>query len=154
MTQSTHNGTPPLDGHPLVYAVIPVHNRSGQTRRCLRSLAAGTVPVRAVVVDDGSTDGTAREVARHHPDVVVLHGHGDLWWAGAVNRGVEHALAGGADYVLTLNNDGVLAPDAVAKLLEAEHVGEPALRCSQRHDLDRPDHVPDVGRVFDWDLPT
>jgi GT2 family glycosyltransferase len=141
------------DGNPKIFAVIPVHNRVGQTLRCLRSLAAGTVPVTAVVVDDGSTDGTAAAVARDHPGAIVLHGDGHLWWAGATNLGVEHALARAADYVLTLNNDGVLAPTAVEVLLELEHSSGPALRCSQRHHLDRPDRVADPGVVFDWDLP-
>jgi GT2 family glycosyltransferase len=150
------NGAEPsaaADGQPVVFAVIPVHNRVGQTLRCLESLAAGSVPATAVVVDDGSTDGTAEAVARHHPDAVVLRGDGNLWWAGATNRGVEHALAHGADYVLTLNNDGVLAPTALEALLESERDGGPALRSSQRHDLDRPDHVPTVGLVIDWTAP-
>jgi len=133
--------------------VIPVHNRVDQTLRCLRSLMAGTVPTTAVVVDDGSTDGTDRAVAQHHPEAIVLHGDGTLWWAGATNLGVAYALARGADYVLTLNNDGVLAPDAVEALLESERTGGPALRCSARHHLDRPDVRRDVGIVIDWDLP-
>jgi GT2 family glycosyltransferase len=155
-------GSDPIDGaernataggRPRIFAVIPVHNRLEQTLRCLDSLSAGTVPVTAVVVDDGSTDGTAQVVARRYPEAVVLRGDGNLWWAGATNRGVEHALAHGADYVLTLNNDGVLAPTAVGALLESECTGGPALRCSQRHHLDRPDHVSNVGVVFDWSAP-
>jgi GT2 family glycosyltransferase len=41
-----------------IFAVIPVHNRIGQTLRCLKALAASTVAAVAVVVDDGSSDGT------------------------------------------------------------------------------------------------
>jgi GT2 family glycosyltransferase len=157
MTQSTQDGTSTPDrtetGGPRIFAVIPVHNRVDQTLRCLRSLSTGTVTATAVVVDDGSTDGTAWAVAHAHPDAVVLRGDGDLWWAGATNLGVEHALANGADYVLTLNNDGVLAPTALEVLLDLERTDGPALRCSQRHHLDRPDHVSSVGRVMDWTLP-
>jgi GT2 family glycosyltransferase len=151
MTQSTRNRTSPAGpGGPTIFAVVPVHNRVRQTLRCLEALAAGTVPATPVVVDDGSTDGTDRAVARAHPDAVVLRGDGSLWWAGATNVGVEHALANGADYVLTLNNDSVLAPTALEVLLDLERIDGPALRCAQRHHLHRPDHVDDVGRVMDW----
>jgi GT2 family glycosyltransferase len=153
MTQSMTNRTQRTEPRPTVFAVIPVHGRVDQTLRCLRSLEAGTVTATAIVVDDGSTDGTARAVARHHPDAVVLHGDGHLWWAGATNLGVEHALAHGADHVLTLNNDGVLAPTALEALLDSERTGGPALRCSQRHDLDHPDHMITAGRLMDWDDP-
>ncbi len=47
--------------------VIPVYNREGELCRCLDSIASQTVgSVNVVVVDDGSTDGSAR-VAREHP---------------------------------------------------------------------------------------
>jgi GT2 family glycosyltransferase len=157
MTQSIPNGTysglPGDQRGPSVFAVIPVHNRVRQTLRCLKALSASTVPTIAIVIDDGSTDGTAGIVARAFPDAVVLHGDGNLWWAGATNLGVEHALANGADYILTLNNDSVLAPTALEVLLDLERTDGPALRCAQRHHLDRPDHVDDVGRVMDWTMP-
>jgi GT2 family glycosyltransferase len=89
-------------------------------------------------------------VERLHPDAVVLHGDGDLWWAGATNVGVEYALAHGADYVLTLNSDGVLAPSAIAALLDAEGTAGPGVYCSRRHDLRHPHRVCGVGVVFDW----
>jgi GT2 family glycosyltransferase len=144
------NRTWPVGRRPAVFAVIPVHGHVDQTLRCLRSLEAGTIGAVAVVVDDGSTDGTAEAVARHHPAAVVLHGDGNLWWAGATNLGVEHALAEGAEHVLTLNNDGVLAPTAIEALLESERTGGPALRCAQRRDLDRPDCMTTAGRLMDW----
>ena len=143
-----HHPVPP--SWPSIFAVIPVHNRVGQTLRCLRALSASTVPAIAVVVDDGSTDGTAREVERHHPDAVVLPGDGELWWAGATNAGVRYARNQGADYVLTVNSDGVLAPSAIAALLDAEGRTGPGLYCSRRHDLGDPERVCGIGVVFDW----
>lgn len=141
----------PTSGRPpAIFAVIAVHNRVEQTLRCLRSLSAGSVVATAVVVDDGSTDGTAEAVARAFSDAVVLRGDGNLWWAGATNRGVEYALAHDADYVLTLNNDSVLAPSAVEALLEADCGVGLSLRCSQREDLDHPNRLPVGGIVFDW----
>jgi GT2 family glycosyltransferase len=138
---------------PKVVAVIPVHNRVDQTLRCLRSLRAGTVSPDAVVVDDGSSDGTRQRVRREFPGVVTLRADGDQWWAGATNLGVEHALAHGADYVLTVNNDAVLDRRALEALLDAEQVSPRSLLASQRYDLDEPGRCWSAGVFFDWHSP-
>ncbi len=109
--------------------------------RCLRSLAAGSVVPTALVVDDGSSDGTAETVAREFPDAIVLRGDGNLWWTGATNVGVRHALAHGADFVLTLNSDGAVEPSTVAALLAFERTARPVLAGSLQRPLGRPDQV-------------
>ena len=70
-----------------------------------------------MIVDDGSTDGTAAAVATEFPDAVVLRGSGNLWWAGAINVGVRHALDTRADAVLFMNNDNVVDPVAIEALV-------------------------------------
>jgi GT2 family glycosyltransferase len=37
-----------------------------------------------------------------------LHGEGNLFWTAAINIGIRHAFALGADYILTLNNDTIV----------------------------------------------
>jgi GT2 family glycosyltransferase len=102
----------------MLYIIIPVFNRLPFTEACLRSLQAQTTQAfRVVVVDDGSTDGTAACLARDFPAVTVLPGSGQLFWTAAVNLGIRHALAQGADRVMTLNNDVVAPPDFVAQML-------------------------------------
>jgi GT2 family glycosyltransferase len=135
---------------PTVVAVIPVHNRVDQTLRCVRSLGAGTVSPDVVVVDDGSSDGTGDRLRREFPSVVTLRADGDQWWAGATNLGVEHALARGADYVLTVNNDCVLDRRAVEALLDAGRSLPRSLVASQRYDLDDPGTCWSAGVFFDW----
>jgi GT2 family glycosyltransferase len=104
----------------MLYIIIPVFNRWHYTRECLESLRAQTSQdFRTVVVDDGSTDETAAALARDYPEVAVVTGDGNLFWTAGVNRGIQHALALGADRVMTLNNDVVAAPDFVAQMLAA-----------------------------------
>lgn len=76
------------------------------------SLRKGTnKDYKVIVVDDGSTDGTADMLRREFPEVEVLFGNGSLFWTASVNLGIRHALQAGAQYIMTLNNDLEVAPD-------------------------------------------
>ena len=79
---------------------------------------------------------------------MVLPGDGELWWGGATNLGVEHALANGAEYVLTCNNDGVVAPDAVRRLLATARALPKSLVGARRHDLADPQTAWSDGWTF------
>ena len=110
-----------------VASVIPVHNRRQVTLNCLERLdramavkpEARTVDMeyRIIVVDDGSTDGTAEAVCRLFPEVVLIKGDGNLWWTGAVNRGVRYCLENGFDYIHIMNDDIDFEPDFLARIL-------------------------------------
>ncbi|TPE43061.1 glycosyltransferase family 2 protein [Pontibacter mangrovi] len=98
----------------MLYIVIPVFNRKNFTRECLLSLKRGTNQnYKVIVVDDGSTDGTADMLREEFPEVEVLFGDGNLFWTASVNMGIKHALQQGADYVMTLNNDLEVAEDYI-----------------------------------------
>ncbi|RAK69373.1 glycosyltransferase family 2 protein [Hymenobacter edaphi] len=102
----------------MLYIVIPVFNRLAYTRACLDALRRQTTQqFRTVVVDDGSTDGTAEVLAREYSEVIVVPGTGQLFWTAGVNAGLRRALAEGADRLMTMNNDVVAAPDFVARML-------------------------------------
>jgi hypothetical protein len=51
----------------------------------------------------------------------VLQAGSNLGFSAGCNIGIRHALAGGADAVLLVNSDVVLAPDTVARLVAALH---------------------------------
>jgi GT2 family glycosyltransferase len=68
----------------MIYIVIPVFNRKHYTKDCLLSLSAQTYSVfKTIVVDDGSTDGTADMLKEEFPEVIVLKGTGNLFWTAA-----------------------------------------------------------------------
>jgi GT2 family glycosyltransferase len=86
--------------------VIPVHNRAGLTRKCLDALLPG-IPAgvaEVIVVDDASTDTTAKLVSEYGPPVRLVRREVNGGFAVACNEG---AAASDAEYIVFLNNDTV-----------------------------------------------
>jgi GT2 family glycosyltransferase len=101
-----------------IFIVIPVFNRWEQTRKCLAHLLDGSfTDFQIVVVDHGSTDGTAKGLKNEYPDIIRVAGSSDLWWTGATNLGIRTALEHGADLIMLLNNDCYVSRDTVEVLI-------------------------------------
>jgi glycosyltransferase involved in cell wall biosynthesis len=108
--------TRPREGD--VDVVIPVFNGVRYLRQAIESvLAQSLLPRRLVVVDDGSSDGSA-ELARSfvsaHVELVVLQKpNGGL--SSARNRGLSEC---GSEFVALLDADDVWLPDKLARQVE------------------------------------
>ena len=96
-------------------AVVLNWNGGDDTLAALDSL--GRLPV--VCVDNGSTDGSPDAIAARFPAVDLIRTGVNLGFAGGNNVGIRRALAGGADWVLLLNNDAVAEPGVPAALQSA-----------------------------------
>ena len=141
-----------MTAHPRVAVVVPVHNDLARTTRFLDSFRQVDYPhYTIVVVDDGSTDGTAATLAEYYRHVVRLAGNGSLWWAGATNRGVRWALRHGYDFVLTINNDTQVAPGFLRLLVDAARGNPKAIVGSRIDVLDRPGVVWALGSEMVWE---
>ena len=103
-----------------VYIIIPVHNRKHLTLGCLENMTktGDRQKYHIVVIDDGSTDGTTEEINAQYPDVKVLPGDGDLWWTGAIAKGMEYAYQEGAEYFIWLNDDSLPEANTLPFLIE------------------------------------
>jgi len=98
-----------------VAAVIPHWNRRDLLAKLLENLRLQKRPFNEViVVDNGSTDGSA-EMAEQEGARVLRLGR-NLGFTAAVNRGIE---ATRADWIAILNNDVLLEPEWLERLLEA-----------------------------------
>ena len=114
-----------------IYIVIAVFNRLKFTKDCLESLQKQSYRnFQVIVVDDGSTDGTYQYLKENYPEIMILQGDGNLWWTGATNLGVKKALelsSSPDDYILTLNNDLIVADDYLAQLIHVSIQQKPCI---------------------------
>ncbi|MEU3730369.1 bifunctional polysaccharide deacetylase/glycosyltransferase family 2 protein [Streptomyces sp. NPDC033538] len=104
---------PPVTGP--VSVIVPAYNEKECITATLRSLARSTHPIEIVVVDDGSTDGTA-EIAESLglPNVRVVR-QANAGKPAALNNGVRHARY---DIVVMMDGDTVFEPDTVRHLVQ------------------------------------
>ena len=88
--------------------------------RCLETLRQSDTPgPRVILVDNGSTDGSGEAVRERFPEVTVLRQETNLGFSEGNNVGIREGLAGGADWVMIVNNDTLFAPDTISKMVEA-----------------------------------
>ena len=116
------DGLTPLMVATRLCILLTCFNRVEQTLACLQAVQASTglegVELNAVLLDDGSRDGTADAVRARFPWVMVLtNGGPPLFWCRGMHRAFATAIAQGHDHYLLLNDDTILLPDALARLL-------------------------------------
>lgn len=112
---------------PLATIVIVTYNNLALTRLCLDSIVRNTdyPNYEIVVVDNASADGTPaylRALAAASPHLTVIHNDTNTGFAAANNQGV---LRGIGDHVVLLNNDTVVPPGWLSRLLR--HLRDPAI---------------------------
>jgi GT2 family glycosyltransferase len=105
--------------------VVLSYNGLADTLKCLGSLhdeAARDPGTRVVLVDNGSTDGTAAVVAERFPWCEIVRVEQNAGPANGNNRGIEHVMGRGTDWVVLLNNDTTVTGDFLARMRGmAEH---------------------------------
>lgn len=105
---------------PRVSVVVLAHNNFPDTAECLTSLTQMDYALLSLlVVDNGSTDNAAEQVAREFPEVTLIQTGRNLGVAGGFNPGIVSALHHGAEYVFILNNDTHVAASMMTELVAA-----------------------------------
>jgi len=100
---------------PRVAVVVPSWNCLGDLRTCIAAMRNQVgVELELMVVDNGSTDGSAEWLAEEGIPHRALPRN--LGFAPAVNMGID---ATDAPWVLVLNSDAVAEPDALARMVAA-----------------------------------
>lgn len=92
--------------------IIPAYNAEAYLQRCLDSIFSQDFNgYEVIVIDDGSTDGTAA-LLEGYPQVKVIHQE-NQGMATARNRGLDAAQG---DYILFIDSDDELMPHALSNL--------------------------------------
>ena len=135
---------------PVAVVVLSWNGRE-DTLACLASLARLEAPAPVtIVIDNGSTDGTAAAVREAFPAVELVRTEHNLGFAEGNNVGMRHALALGAGYVLVHNNDVEVDPAFVRTLVEeAGRRPDAGALCSKILYADPPDLIWFAGASFD-----
>jgi GT2 family glycosyltransferase len=95
---------------PTVDLIVLNYRMREDLRRCLLSLRDLSYrQCRVIVVDNGSRDGTEEMVREEFPEATFIQTGVNSGYTGGNNRGLEAAIARGADYAMILNPDTILA---------------------------------------------
>ncbi len=111
----------------IVSIIIPNFNGAHYLSACLSSLVAQNIAahrLEIVLIDNASTDASVAIIEQQFPAARIIRNAQNVGFTSAVNQGIEAARGA---YILLLNNDTELQPDALHVLLEALESGPPEL---------------------------
>lgn len=137
---------------PSVGIVILNWNQEKDTSECLRSLKNldyGNYFI--ILVDNGSKDGSDRNLKNEFPYVNLIKNNENLGFAEGNNIGMRHALTKQADYIFLLNNDTVIDSQVLKVLVDVAEK-EPAIGIlgAINYYYDYPEKVFSAGGHFNW----
>ena len=100
---------------PVCSVCIANYNGRGYIDRCLKSIQEQDCffPLEIIVHDDASTDGSVQYIRKNYPGVLLIESKENVGFCVSNNRMVARARG---RYILLLNNDAELFPDAVRTL--------------------------------------
>lgn len=137
---------------PKVHIIILNWNGLKDTLECLDSVLKLDYPdFEVIVVDNCSSDGSVETIRRKYPQVILIENSRNLGFTGGNNVAMKYAMKAGADYVWLLNNDTVVEPDSLMKLVDgAEQSQEIGLVCPAIYHYDSPDKIQFIGAYVDF----
>lgn len=105
-----------------IAVLMTCYNRVATTLKCLQILFDQVLPtgysLDVWLVDDASPDNTGKIVKSKYPQVNVIYGSGKLFWCKGMRLAWDNAAhAYDYDYYLWLNDDVILATNALAALV-------------------------------------
>ena len=103
---------------PLLTTLLVSFNTRALLTPCLDALAAARAPLGdspVIVVDNASSDGSADYLEQHHPEVRLIRSDRNLGFGRANNLGLPEVRS---KYLLLLNTDAFVPPDALTRTLE------------------------------------
>jgi apolipoprotein N-acyltransferase len=145
-----HEGVEPLAPAPIagaaeprVLVILPTYNEAQTIAEVLAGVLAASPDAHALVIDDGSPDGTAEVVAamaEQEPRVRLIRRSGKLGLASAYLTGFRKGLGEGIDVLVEMDADLSHSPEDLPKLLQG----------ASTHDLTIGSRYVPGGGVTNW----
>jgi GT2 family glycosyltransferase len=135
--------------------IIPAFGGLDQTRHCLQALGESHYrDFEIILVDHGISDAISRLAKDEFPRVTCLRGPADLWWSGASNLGIRHALEAGSQWLMLLNHDCYVQPDTIGTLLNNIENNEKLIIAPVQHTLRKRRDIIGITSCFLLGFPT
>lgn len=129
--------------------VILNYNGLEDTEKCLSSLSKQTAKNFISIVVDNASHESPHKLEVLYPEIVLIRRESNGGWTGGNNAGIDYALKQGCELVILLNNDTVVAPQFVERMLQAaEYAPSFGIIGPLIHAMDRPDIKLTEGCLF------
>ena len=100
----------------MITAIIVNYNSGALLTACVTSLLASPGPLKIVVFDNASTDDSIERLLAFHGDderLMIVRNGANLGFSGGCNKGLPYVSG---EYVLFINPDCVVRPDAIERM--------------------------------------
>lgn len=129
-----------------VTVVIPNYNGINYVDACLGSLYAGSLVPEVIIVDNGSSDGSADLAEKKYPMCKVVRFRENKGFCQAVNEGIRRA---DTEYVILLNNDTTVDKEFVFRLRKAVRGRKDAFSVGAKMlSMQEPEIIDDAGDLY------
>ncbi|MDA3840722.1 MAG: glycosyltransferase family 2 protein [Patescibacteria group bacterium] len=134
-----------------ISVIIPNWNGKNFLGDCLDSLRKVNFDnFDTIIVDNGSLDGSLDLISNNYPEVILVKNSENLGFSAACNQGIKYAFDNGAEAALLLNNDTVVDPDFITKMVEALEDDKVGIVGSKIYYYDEPKKIWFAGGRYIW----
>jgi GT2 family glycosyltransferase len=137
---------------PKISCIVLSYNGIELTLQCLSSLLEQDyTPLEIIVVDNASQDETVSTIQTQFPEIHLIASKTNLGYTAGNNLGIKAALENGADFVFLVNNDTLLEPDCVTKLMDVfNNKPNVGIAGPMVYTFDAGEIISSAGGAIDW----
>lgn len=101
-----------------VCVIVVIYNGMHWINQCLSSIQSSSIILNAIVIDNGSTDGTINVIKKNYPKIELVESNINLGFGKANNIGLQKAFKSKSDYVFLLNQDAWVEANTIERLIK------------------------------------